>query len=74
MKDLKFSFTNENNERITEEYCTIMDFTDKIESDEVDASVLNGSDVDAIFFENKHNTKSFQTVKELYDHCVEIMK
>lgn len=74
MIDLKFSYTNENNERITEEFDTIFDFTDRVESGEIDASVLNGSDVDAKFFENKHNTKSFQSVKELYEHCVEIMK
>ncbi len=74
MKDLKFSYTDKIGKRITEEYDVIYDFTDRIESGEIDASVLNGSDVDAQFFENKHNTKSFQSVKELYDHCVEIMK
>ena len=74
MIDLMFSYTNENNERITEEYRTIMDFTDQVESGEIDAPVMSGSNVDAIFFENKYNTKSFQSVKELYDHCVEIMK
>ena len=74
MKDLKFGYTNKNDKRITEEYNVIYDFTDRVESGEIDSSTLEGRDVDAIFFENKRNTKSFQTVKELYEHCVEIMK
>lgn len=74
LKDLRFYYTNGNNERVVEEYRTIMDFTDRVESGEIDASVMSGSDVHAFFFENEHNTKWFQSVKELYDHCVNITK
>ena len=74
MIDLRFSYINKNNERVTECYSRIFDFTDSVESGISDASVLEGHDVEVVFFENSLFTKSFQTVKELYDHCVKIMK
>ena len=72
MMDLKISYNNENGQRITAQYETIMDFIDTMDSDEIDISMFDYEDVDAVFFENKLLNKHFSTIEELYDHCVKI--
>ena len=73
LMDLKFSYDH-NGAKITKAYRTIMDFTDSVESGEITASMLMCGPVNAIFFENLFQTKSFSAVQELYDHCVAIMR
>jgi hypothetical protein len=74
MKDLKIRYENENGDKINAEYDTIMDFTDAIESDEIDIPMLDYTNVEADFFENPLLHKSFNTIVELYEHCKAILK
>lgn len=71
MKDLKLNYTTSYGGNKTIEYHTIMDFTDSFEAKKVDTE---GTMAKAIFFEKESFTKSFNTLKELYDFCIEIMK
>lgn len=73
MKDLKMSYTNENGERVSAEYDTVMDFLDQMESNGVDIPMMDYTDVDAMFFENELNTKHCETIAELVDHCKMIL-
>lgn len=74
MKDLRISYNNENGQRINAEYDTIIDFTNAMESDNVDIPMMDYENVDADFFENPLNHKHFDTIGDLYKHCLEIMK
>lgn len=75
MKDLRISYDNENSQRIKAEYDTIMDFIDTIDSeDNIDIPMLDYENVEANFFKNPLLHKHFNTVEELYKHCVEITK
>lgn len=74
MKDLRISYDNENGQRINTEYDTIMDFTDTVESDNVDVHMMDYENVEADFFENPLYHKHFDTIADLYNHCVSIMK
>jgi hypothetical protein len=74
MKDLKIRYKNENGDTISAEYETIMDFTDAIESDDIDIPMLDYTDVEANFFENPLMHKHFNTIAELYEHCKAILK
>lgn len=73
MIDLRFSYTTKNSGNVTEEFDTIMAFTDAIESGDISKDILNGTNVEAIFFENPLSKKHFDTVQELYEHCISIM-
>lgn len=74
MKDLKIDYDNENGERVTKEYDTIMDFIDEIESDSFDIPMMDYNIVNAKFFENPLQTYHFATIEHLYNHCKEIVK
>ena len=74
MKDLRISYDNENGQRINAEYNTIMDFIDVMDSDEIDIPMLDYQNVEADFFENPLLHKHFNTIEELYSHCVKITK
>ena len=74
MKDLRISYDNENGQRINAEYNTIMDFIDVMDSDEIDIPMLDYQNVEADFFENPLLHKHFNTIEELYNHCIEITK
>ena len=74
MKDLRISYDNENGQRINAEYNTIMDFIDVMDSDEIDIPMLDYGNVEATFFENAFQRKHFNTIEELYNHCVEITR
>lgn len=74
MKDLKISYDNENGKRINAEYDTIMDFTNTMESDEVDIPMMDYENVEADFFENPLHHKHFDTIEDLYNHCKMIVK
>ena len=74
MKDLKISYKNENDDTISREYDTIMDFIDEMESDSDDIPMLDYTDVHAMFFENELNQKDFDTVEDLLNHCKMIIK
>lgn len=74
MKDLRINYTNENGEVIEQEYITIMDFLDLMESDNIDIPMLDYENVNAMFFENELNKKSFNTISELVDHCKLIIR
>ena len=74
MKDLRILYTNKKGTRIFEEYDTIMDFTDPIQNGEQDINSLDGHDVFAEFFENSTPHRYFDTLQELYTHCINIMK
>lgn len=74
MKDLKISYDNENEEKIYKEYDHIFDFTDDLESDNIDIPMMDYQNVEACFFENPLNNKCFDTIEELYHHCKSILK
>lgn len=74
MKDLRISYDNENGQRISAAYDAIMDFTDAMESDNVDIPMMDYENVEADFFENPLHHKHFNTIADLYNHCVAIMK
>ena len=72
MKDLVISYENENSKVIKQEYNRIFDFTEEFENNKVDIPMLDYGNVTATFFEKR--TKNFDTIDDLYHHCVEIMK
>ena len=72
MKDLKITYTNENDVRIVREYNTIMDFIDEMESDNYDIPMMDYTDVEAVFFENRLLDKHFDTIAHTYKHGKEI--
>lgn len=72
MKDLTISYENENGQVIRQEYDRIFDFTEELESDNLDIPMLDYGNVTATFFEKR--TKNFDTIDDLYHYCVEIMK
>lgn len=74
MKDLKIRYKNDNGDTISAEYNTIMDFTDAIESDDIDLPMQDYMNVEADFFENPLMHKNFNTIAELYEHCKAILK
>ena len=75
MKDLRISYDNENGQRIKAEYDTLMDFIKTIDAeDNIDIPMLDYENVEAIFFENSLLHKHFNTIEELYKHCIEITK
>ena len=74
MKDLKISYDNENGQRINMEYDTIMNFVDDIDSDNIDIPMLDYENVEADFFENPLLHKHFETIEDLYNHCLKILK
>lgn len=73
MKDLQISYTNKDGERVEKSYDTVMDFTDSVEAHKLDDELNIISNVDAKFFENDLNTKSCDTLAELYEHCMSIL-
>ena len=70
MKDLRILYSDSSGNRILKEYDLVTDFTDSFESGEIST----GYDVCAEFFENPLNHKKVDTLKELYEHCIEILK
>ena len=74
MKDLMFSYDNQNGERIHRVYDHIFDFTDEVESSSESAPPMDGQNVDAYFFENPMTKLELSTVEDLYFHCQLIMK
>lgn len=69
MKDLIITYTSEN-KVIKQEYDHIFDFTDEIEDTNI--SVPTQRNITATFFENR--TEKFNTMDDLYRHCVAILK
>ena len=74
MKDLMISYDNKNGERIHKVYDRIFDFTDAIEQSNPDAPANCCSNVTAYFFENPLTRQEFNTIDDLYYHCIAIMK
>lgn len=72
MKDLIITYQNENEKTIRREYDKIFDFTEEIEGNGFNAPMLDYENVTAKFFENR--TESFNTIDDLYKHCVKIIK
>lgn len=72
MKDLIITYQNENEKTIRREYDKIFDFTEEIEGNGFNAPMLDYENVTAKFFENR--IESFNTIDDLYKHCVKIMK
>lgn len=70
MKDLIITCKDKQGKRVKFEYDTIMDFTDKVEAGTAN---MDYTDINAMFFENELNTKSCSTLKELYQHCCNII-
>lgn len=73
MKDLMFSYDNENGERINKVYDHIFDFTNAVEQNDIDVPPMGSQNVDAYFFENPLRHNHFDTVQDLYYHCKIIM-
>lgn len=69
MIDLRIIFTNQRGKRVVEEFNTLMDFIIAFEFNNV---ILNGNKVFAEFFENPLRQKHFNTMQDLYNHCVKI--
>lgn len=74
MKDLMIRYENKNGDRAYAEYDTIMDFTDAVESDNIDIPMPDYENIAADFFENPLLHKRFNTIAELYKHCKAILK
>lgn len=74
MVDLKLNYTQPGGVHVTENYDTIMDFTDVVEDGTYPRHRLHFGPVDVTFFENPLLDKQFPTVQDLYNHCVNIMK
>ena len=73
MIDLKFNYILPSGIRIFEEYTTIMEFTDAVEEGVFTDTYLNYTDVNATFFEKNLLNKKFDTILELYNHCIKII-
>lgn len=73
MVDLKFSYISADGTRITKQFDTIMDFPEGIESGDIPSDMLEGTNVDAEFFENPLLNKQFNKVEDLYFHCIHII-
>ena len=74
MKDLKIKYTNESGETINDEYNTIMDFIDQMDSDKIDIPMMDYENVEADFFENPLLHCKFTTIERLYNHCKAIVR
>lgn len=72
MYDLIVCYKNENGVKINRKYPRLFDFANEIEGNGLDAPMLDYADVTATFFEKR--TEHFDTVNDLYEHCMEIMK
>lgn len=72
MKDLIITYENDDKTILKREYEHIYDFTEEMESDEIGIPMLDYKNVTAVFFEK--NSKYFDTIDDLYKHCVSIMK
>ena len=73
MKDLVFICAPSTNLSETYEFDTIMDFMNTVENDaDFFETILNCTDIDATFFENPLTQKHFNSIKDLYEHCVSI--
>ena len=70
MKDLRIIYSDNAGRRIVKEYDLIMDFTNLFE----EGNMPVGHDIFAEFFENPLNHKKADTMKELYEHCISILK
>lgn len=73
MKDLIFTYDMPNGERQCRKYSCIFNFTDAYQWYQGNHPIEKATNINACFFENPLNTKHFNTVKELYEHCVAIM-
>lgn len=71
MPDLRISYINQYGAARFLEYRTIMDFIEVFEQNIFDAE---NTMVQAVFFDKKINLKTFSTLQELYDFCIEITK
>ena len=74
MKDLKMTYKNTEGRQIKAEYNTIMDFIDQMESDDIDIPMMDDTEVNAIFWENRLHEHNFNTIEELYNHCKNIIR
>ena len=74
MKDLIIRYDNENGEQIKREYDHIFDFTNEMESDDVDIPMMSYENVEADFFENHLMHMEFDTIEKLYVHCKNILR
>ncbi len=74
MKDLRISYDNDYGKRITMDFDTIMDFIEMMESDNIDIPMLDYENVEAVFWENPLQHKHFDTIDDLYKHCIEIVR
>lgn len=72
MMDLVLKYRDINNQFIQIQYKTLMQFIDNYEKDKTE--IKPASIIEATFFENKLNKGKFETLEELYNHCVEITK
>ena len=70
MKDLRILYSDNTGRRIVKEYDLIMDFTDSFEA----GDMSGGHDIFAEFFENPLHHKKMNTMRELYEHCINILK
>lgn len=71
MLDLRISYTTRNGAVRFKEYRTIMEFTEDFEANAFDPEATL---IRAVFFDKAIRTKHFNSMSELYDFCVAIMK
>lgn len=74
MKDLKIKYINKNGNVVDQEYDTIMDFLDHMDSHDIDLPMMDYADVEADFFENPNLHRNFATLEGLYNHCKAIVR
>lgn len=74
MKDLVLKYKNCEGNVITASYDTIMDFIDKMESDEMDIPMLDDEVVEYVFFEKPIDRGYFATIDDILEYCKNIVR
>lgn len=72
MKDLKIKYEH-NGETFQKEYDCIFELNDAIKNGN-DAPPLDGTNVEAIFFENELRHETFDSIETLARHCENICR
>lgn len=73
MQDMIIDYVHENKIE-HREYGTIMDFLERLDSDDPKKPLPSDTDVSVRFFENPLLDNHFDTVQELRDHCKKILR
>ena len=73
MYDLVFTYNTPDGKYQCRKYPYIGNFTDAYQWYQGNHPLMDATNIDACFFENSLNTKHFDSIQELYEHCLMIM-